>query len=58
MTNVAVAHHLPPDWMNDDAAEYYYDDAPRVDVQFWRSFEGRLFVYLPLPVIWRKICQG
>ena len=47
--NVAMAYHLPPDWMNDDASEYYYDDAPRVDVQFWRSFEGRLFVYLPVP---------
>ena len=47
VTNVAVAHRLPPDWINDDAAGYYYDDAPQVDVQFWRSFEGRLFVYLP-----------
>ncbi len=49
VTNVAVAYTLPPDWMNDDAAGYYYDDAPHVDVQFWRSFGGRLFVYLPLP---------
>lgn len=47
--NVAIAYSLPPDWMNDDAAEYYYDDAPSVDVQFWHSFEGRLFVYLPIP---------
>ena len=44
VTNVAVAHRLPPDWMNDEAAEYYYDDAPSVDVLFWRSFGGKLFV--------------
>jgi len=49
VVNVAVAHRLPPDWMNDEAAEYYYDDAPSVDVLFWRSFGGRLFVYLPTP---------
>lgn len=49
VTNVAIANQLPPDWMNDEAAEYYYDDAPSVDVLFWRSFEGRLFVYLPTP---------
>jgi len=42
-------NRLPPDWMNDEAAEYYYDDAPSIDVLFWRSFEGRLFVYLPTP---------
>jgi hypothetical protein len=45
---VAAAYTLPLDWMNDDAAGYYSDDAPQVDVEFWRSFEGRLFVYLPV----------
>ena len=49
VTTVAVAYRLPPDWMNDEAAEYYYDDAPSVDVLFWRSFAGILFVYLPTP---------
>lgn len=49
VTNVAVIYHLPPDWMNDEAAEYYYDDAPSIDVMFWRSFAGRLFLYLPTP---------
>jgi hypothetical protein len=49
ITNVAVAYRLSLDWMNDEAAEYYYDDAPSVDVLFWRSFQGRLFIYLPTP---------
>jgi hypothetical protein len=49
VVNVAVAYRLPPDWMNDEAAEYYYDDAPSLDVLFWRSFGARLFVYLPTP---------
>lgn len=49
VTTVAVTYHLPPDWMNDEAAEYYYDDAPSIDVLFWRSFGGSLFVYLPTP---------
>jgi len=47
VTHVAVAYHLPADWMNDEAAEYYYDDAPEVDAVFWRSFGDILFVYLP-----------
>ena len=46
VVNVAVAYRLPPDWMNDEAAEYYYDDAPSLDVLFWRSFGTTLFVYL------------
>lgn len=44
-----VAYHrrLPDDWFNDEAAVYYYDDAPRVEVTFWRTFGGLLSVYLP-----------
>ncbi len=45
-----VAHHhrrLPGDWLNDEAAIYYYDDAPSAEVQFWRSFSNILYVYLP-----------
>jgi hypothetical protein len=38
---------LDADWLNDEAAVYYYDDAPIVDATFWRSFGGLLFVYLP-----------
>ena len=38
---------LPKDWLNDEAAEYYYDDAPQPDVTFWRSFRDVLYVYLP-----------
>ncbi len=38
---------LAKDWLNDEAAEYYYDDAPRPDVTFWRSFRDVLYVYLP-----------
>jgi hypothetical protein len=45
---VAARHRgLATDWLNDEAAEYYYDDAPQPDVQFWRSFHDILFVYLP-----------
>jgi DNA-directed RNA polymerase subunit F len=44
-----VAHHrrLPGDWLNDESAVYYYDDAPQVEVSFWREFGGLLYVYLP-----------
>ena len=38
---------LAKDWLNDEAAEYYYDDAPQPDVIFWRSFRDVLHVYLP-----------
>lgn len=38
---------LAKDWLNDEAAEYYYDDAPQPDVTFWRSFADVLYVYLP-----------
>ncbi len=38
---------LAKDWLNDEAAEYYYDDAPQPDVIFWRSFRDVLSVYLP-----------
>ena len=45
---VAQKHkNLPGDWMNDEAAVYFYDDAPNVEGTFWRSFENILFVYLP-----------
>jgi hypothetical protein len=39
--------NLPPDWLNDEAAVYYYDDAPQVEGTFWRAFGALLFVYLP-----------
>lgn len=38
---------LLEDWLNDEAAVYFYDDAPRAEVTFWRSFKDILFVYLP-----------
>lgn len=38
---------LATDWLNDEAAEYYYDDAPQPDVTFWRSFGNTLYIYLP-----------
>jgi hypothetical protein len=38
---------LPDDWLNDEAAVYYYDDAPEAEVVFWRTFGGILYVYLP-----------
>lgn len=44
---VAQRRGLPLDWMNDEAAVYYYDDAPEADVVFWRSFSNALYVYLP-----------
>ncbi|MEO7022526.1 MAG: hypothetical protein ABI234_20420 [Ktedonobacteraceae bacterium] len=47
VANVAMDYRLPLDWMNDEAAEYYYEDAPEIDVAFWRAFGSILFVYLP-----------
>jgi hypothetical protein len=45
---VAQRHSdLLEDWLNDEAAVYFYDDAPRAEVKFWRSFQEILFVYLP-----------
>jgi len=45
---VARRHgNLPPDWLNDEAAVYYYDDAPQAEGSFWRAFGRSLFVYLP-----------
>lgn len=44
---VARRHLLPIDWLNDEAAEYYYDDAPHAEVTFWRPFGNIIFVYLP-----------
>jgi hypothetical protein len=45
---VAQRHtDLLEDWLNDEAAVYFYDDAPRAEVTFWRSFKDILFVYLP-----------
>jgi len=45
---VARKHkNLPDDWLNDEAAVYYYDDAPHAEVTFLRSFENILSVYLP-----------
>lgn len=38
---------LPDDWMNDEAAVYYYGDAPLAEAIFWRSFGEMLYVYLP-----------
>ena len=45
-----VAHRhrgLLDDWFNDEAAVYYYDDAPIAEALFWRSFADVLFIYLP-----------
>lgn len=44
-----VAHHrhLPEDWLNDESAVYYYDDAPQAEVAFWRAFGELLYIYLP-----------
>lgn len=39
---------LPEDWLNDEAAVYYYEDAPEAEVTFWRSFNDLIFVYLPI----------
>lgn len=45
---VAQRHgNLLDDWLNDEAAVYFYDDAPFAEVTFWRSFKDILFVYLP-----------
>ena len=44
---VAARYNLPVDWMNDEVAGYLYEDAPNVEVVFWRSFQNVLFVYLP-----------
>lgn len=45
---VARKHkNLPDDWLNDEAAVYYYDDAPHAEVIFWRSFSNILSIYLP-----------
>ncbi len=45
---VARRHRdLLDDWMNDESAVYYYDDAPQAEVTFWRSFGDLLYVYLP-----------
>lgn len=45
---VAQRHkNLPDDWLNDEAAVYYYDDAPHAEVIFWRSFGNTLCIYLP-----------
>ena len=45
---VAQRHmDLLDDWLNDEAAVYFYDDAPYADVTFWRSFEDIVYVYLP-----------
>ena len=46
-----VAHkhkNLEDDWLNDEAAIYYYDDTRYAEVTFWRSFGNNiLHVYLP-----------
>jgi hypothetical protein len=45
---VAQRHSdLLDDWLNDEAAVYFYDDAPHAEVMFWRSFEDIVHVYLP-----------
>ncbi len=45
---VAQKHkNLPDDWLNDEAAVYFYDDAPHAEGVFWRSFGNILSVYLP-----------
>ena len=45
---VARKHkNLLDDWMNDESAVYYYDDAPQAEVTFWRSFGDMLYIYLP-----------
>ena len=45
-----VAHRhkdLLDDWLNDEAAVYFYDDAPHAEVTFWRSFGDTVYAYLP-----------
>lgn len=44
---VAQAYGLDDDWINDESAVYLYDDAPEVDVSFWRDFQQILYIYLP-----------
>jgi hypothetical protein len=44
---IAHRQRLPSDWINDESAAYYYDDAPAPEVYFWRSFSDIVFVYLP-----------
>lgn len=45
---VARRHaNLPDDWLNDEAAVYYYDDAPEAEVTYWRSCNNILYLYLP-----------
>lgn len=45
---VARRHaNLPDDWLNDEAAVYYYDDAPLAEVTYWRSCKNILYLYLP-----------
>lgn len=45
---VAQRHKdLLDDWLNDEAAVYFYDDAPHAEAMFWRSFEDIVYVYLP-----------
>lgn len=44
---VARKRKLPTDWLNDQAAIYYYDDAPYAEGLFWRTFQQILYVYLP-----------
>lgn len=44
---VARRQNLPADWLNDEAAVYYYDDAPQAEGVFWRTFGSMLHVYLP-----------
>ncbi|GLV56032.1 hypothetical protein KDH_28760 [Dictyobacter sp. S3.2.2.5] len=45
---IAQRHsELAGDWLNDEAASYYYDDAPQPEVTFWQSFQGILYCYLP-----------
>ncbi|GHO87561.1 hypothetical protein [Dictyobacter formicarum] len=45
---IAQRHpELAEDWLNDEAASYYYDDAPLPEVTFWQSFQGILYCYLP-----------
>jgi hypothetical protein len=48
---VAQRHpkQLAEDWLNDQAAEYLYDDAPNPDVQLWQVFGNLVYVYLPAP---------
>lgn len=45
---VAQRHtDLLDDWINDEAAVYFYDDAPHAEVTFWRAFGKTVYAYLP-----------